>query len=435
MDKEIKDIKGNTISKDDLVKCGDLHFVIEEFKGAHREGDLVCGKYGCFASDFVEKVDVSFSIKEFCKLFKVTIPVEKYFDYYIDTLSKSQKFSNVKDQLRDYKRLEVDAVKKGYKNAKSMKLDYALPKLKKYIMGLPGYKDLIEFDYSKFKFFSKNELKANDDTYLISIDFSEANFNAMKHFCGSNDLGSTWPDLCFDQDIHPVLCKSKSFRQVVFGNTNPNRLQKIQHMMINEIINKMKSDHGISEEEFVFISHDEMILKLRPESSIATSRIVDIMKAVKASKDSLLYDMPVHFKVFKNTKVGKGIYVQTNYNAKLTGLSETYKNLFGVPGSKFFKYFKQYVLEEPIDNRDLMFVSDGDIAFWNEHEDSIDGIISDDNYSLEEIKKSHKFAYDKLREISGLSDNQIKKVFNVMTSVCKYCYNEDGCSCNCWNDE
>jgi hypothetical protein len=52
-----------------------------------------------------------------------------------------------------------------------------------------------------------------------------------------------------------------------------------------------------------------------------------------------------------------------------TYLSETgkelYKEMVGCNGNLFFLYLKKYVLNEPVDIRDLYFKMDGNIAIWN----------------------------------------------------------------------
>jgi hypothetical protein len=107
-----------------------------------------------------------------------------------------------------------------------------LPKLKEYIINSEAYNSVQEFDYSKVEFRTKNDINKFEDEILLSIDFSQANFNTVKSFDSKikSEFNGSWEELCEYLDIHPTLAYSKSFRQIVFGNTNPKRLQKIQHM-------------------------------------------------------------------------------------------------------------------------------------------------------------------------------------------------------------
>ena len=46
-------------------------------------------------------------IKEFCRLYKVNIPVEEHFDYYIETLKKSAEFSDLQQNIDNFAELEL----------------------------------------------------------------------------------------------------------------------------------------------------------------------------------------------------------------------------------------------------------------------------------------------------------------------------------------
>lgn len=283
---------------------------------------------------------------------------------------------------------------------------------------------------------TKDELRNNDNTYLISIDFSSANYNAFKTFDYSGALGDSWEGLCMDLDIHHTLSKSKSFRQFVFGNTNPKRLQSRQHSNIIKIVDSLIESYGFEEDDFVFISHDELIVRLRPDGILAVNRVNVLLSSVGLIIKNENIDMPTHYKVFKNEGIGAGMCVQTEYNVKMGGLSEKYDVLFKVPGNKFFKYFKTHILKEPIDRRDLMFMSDGEIAIWNVEDDSVaERLTPEGELSMEEVQQEYPYLFRKLKkEVAGMSDLQVRKAINVFLSTCSTCHNAEA-GCQCWNDE
>lgn len=377
-------------------------------------------------------------VKEFEKLFKLNFPVEGHHQYYIDTLMKSPFYAGLGNKIKEFEQFEIDVASGGvFSSAKSYKLDYAMPKLIEYLKGTDAYANLLSEDFKNSKFRTKDELRKNDDTYLISIDFRSANFNALKSYDYNSELPGTWEELCNSLDIHPCLASSKSFRQYVFGNTNPSRLQSTQHRNIVTIVDKLIEDHGFEEEDFVYISHDEFIVRLRPDHKLAVNRIHLLNSAIGNIISNEGINMPTHFKVFKNESIGSaGMCVQTQYNVKMGGLSEAYKLLFKVPGNKFFKYFKKHILKEPLDKRDLMFMSDGEIAVWAENEDSVaETIIPEGEYSMEEIQRQYPYFVERLKsEVPGLSETQIRKIINVSIGICSHCYNSDH-GCQCWNDE
>lgn len=305
------------------------------------------------------------SIEEFERLFKVNIPVPEHFDYYVDTLKRSPFYEDLGDLVERFFEYENDVVNKlGYKSAKSYKLDYALPKLVDYIKNTNAYKGLNSWEIPNVKLRKKDLILSNVNTYLISFDFSSANYNSLKIFDVDNELFGSWSSLCRELNVHPFLVNSKSFRQYVFGNLCPKKLQTFQHIQIIKIINCLIESYGYQEEDFIFISHDEFVIRLRPDHKLATERIFHLHKVVDEIKTKKGIIMPMHNKVFKNELISGEMFIQTEYNVKMGGLSEKYDRLFKVPSNKFFKYFKEYIIKEPLDERDLMFIVEGEVATW-----------------------------------------------------------------------
>jgi hypothetical protein len=373
-------------------------------------------------------------IKEFQKLFKVNFPVEENHQYYIDTMMRSSFYAGLGNVVKEFEQYERDVEELGYKSAKSYKLDYALPRLKDYLLNTGAYKVLMDWELPD-RSRTKDELRLNDNTYLISIDFKAANYNSLKKFDSLNALGDSWEGLCNDLDIHPTLSKSKSFRQYVFGNTSPKRLQIVQHSNIVKIVDGLIEDYDFEEDDFVFISHDELIVRLRPDHKIAVNRIHILLSAVGMIIKNESIDMPTHYKVFKNEAIGAGMCIQTEYNVKMGGLSEKYHTLFKVPGNKFFKYFKTHILKEPIDKRDLLFMNDGEIAVWSKEDDSVvEMLIPEGEMSMEELESRYPYLIEKMRkEISSMNESQIRKAINVFLDTCQSCYNAEN-GCQCWSD-
>ncbi len=57
-----------------------------------------------------------------------------------------------------------------------------------------------------------------------------------------------------------------------------------------------------------------------------------------------------------------------------------YRTLFGVPGNQFYFYYKKYILNEPVEIRDLYFWNDNKLAIWvmdPEHEPVDQNIIDE----------------------------------------------------------
>lgn len=305
------------------------------------------------------------NISEFEKLFKLNFPVLENYEYYIDTLMKSPFYAGLGKLVEEFEKYEKDIEEEGlFKSPTSYKLDYALPKLKSYIMSTKAYIGFISDKLDNSKLRTKDELRNNDNTYLISIDFKSANYNAIRTYDNDGELFSSWEELCNELDIHQTLSKSKSFRQYVFGNISPGRLTKIQHINIIKIVDKLIEGKCFIEEDFVFISHDEFIVRLRPDHKLAVNRIHLLNSEVGRIISEEGINMPTHYNVFKLETLGKGKYIKTHYNVKMGGLSEKYTSLVGIPGNDFFRYFKEHILKEELDERDLYFTVDGKLAKW-----------------------------------------------------------------------
>lgn len=377
-------------------------------------------------------------VEEFQKLFKIKIPVEGHFDYYIDTLAKSGEFENIHELIKEFEQYEKDVKEMGYSSPVSYKLDHVLPKMKKFILGTFAYGQLQAQPFSKDKYIKKDERRKNDGEFLLSIDFKEANFNALRIYDDPKELGKTWKELCDKLDVHPTLAKSKSFREYVFGNTNPKRLQKVQHLNVLSIIAVLKNNEIIEEEDVVFISEDELIIRLPNDIVDANNVGKDLFSKTQYLIDNgYVLPMPVHYKVLRNKAIGKKMAVQEVFEFDQFSLKFKYKTLFLVPSHKYFKYFKKHVVGEPIETRDLLFMNDGEIAIWAEDEDSIAGfMVPEGEMTIEQVKTDYGYWFNKLKEeIPSLKDSQIRKIICVSMNVCQSCHNADGNTCKCWNDE
>jgi len=354
-------------------------------------------------------------IEEFSKLFKINIPIKEHFDYYINSLSQSIQFLEINLLVKKFIELENYSQSLGYSSAKSYKLDFALPRLLKYITDSDVYNKIQEFELPKnVKMIYKNDLnkKNIEDFWYISFDISKANYSTFKLFDSSNDLKDSWEDLCFALDIHETLIKSKSFRQLVFGHLIPNKIQKIQHSHISNVISNIKL-LGFSDDNIAFISHDEFILRFDKKDS----HDIWLMKQYTSKEiisefSSFANDLPISRSIFQIQKIGKEMYVKFIFD---DNLEKKYNKLHAVPGNKFYKYFKVHVLKGDIDDRDLFFINDGDIAKWEINEDSIEEIYyPKGELSLEEVRRDYSDIFEELsNDIPNLTNSQKRKIVNI----------------------
>jgi len=329
-------------------------------------------------------------IAEFSKLFKINIPKHDEFEYYISTLSKSLGFRFINALVEQFAEYEKYVKDEGYENTAQYKMKYAFPKLKEYIEGTKAYEEVQNFDLPKEQLRTKNLIKENTNSVLISFDFKEANFNTIKKFEKKfeSELNGTWAQLCNHLNIHYVLALSKSFRQLVFGNLNPKRFQRIQHINILKLIDEHLLKSSAKEEDIISINHDEVIVRLSEDKEKrmwhAASKAASLCPPIEIDsvfhlRHNEINGFPIRHTIFTLDKLAKNIYLKTIYNLKeenhgaccFTGprvshyLDESYKTLWGCPGNQFYMYFKRYVLEEGLDSRDAFFYNDNMLAKWD----------------------------------------------------------------------
>ena len=320
------------------------------------------------------KINKIKDIEEFCKLFKINIPMESEFEYYFDLLKMSKEYypGELDKKYSIFCQLEELAIEKGYANAFKYKMS-EIDWLKTCIMASDAYKDLNSVELPKTKLYSRDWLsQVSDGQYLISLDFVSANYSVLKTFDLNNSLSDNWAEYCKVKAIPEALIHSKSFRQVVFGNTNPKRLQTFQHDRIIKVVEYLKSI-GYDDSEFVFISHDEIILKIEDASDALRIQIqLEACKRVAS-------EMSIKSTVFSMKKIKKNTYVKTVYDIDsniadaekfnetyklFANFVEQYKTLHGVSGNKFYFYYKKYILDQPLDDRDLIYYNDGELCKW-----------------------------------------------------------------------
>jgi len=293
--------------------------------------------------------------KEFAKMFKISVPVDTLFDYYIETLSKSPEFSHLPALVEEFKGFEKWVKEHGYEHIGRYKKE-CLSKIKHHIEHSVAYTCFQEYDYSSHEFRTLDQRFVKSGSMFISIDIKSANFSTMKTFDVDNELGKSWEELCISLMIYPTLVKSKSFRQVVFGNLNPNRNGKIQLMKMNQLADALEKE-GF---DLAYISNDEVIVS-------TDNAYEDWMKlsgiATRALPSHEL-GVPLKLSVLKWVKADgmrKGEYLKERYNDYC---HHEYNSLVGIPGQIFYEYFKKYIIKEELEDKDLYFTQDGRLAQW-----------------------------------------------------------------------
>jgi hypothetical protein len=283
-------------------------------------------------------------IRTFVKLFDLNVPEYEHFDYYVEQYSRLPRWKDLKNKIKIYQDFE-SLVEDPYK--------YKLEKAGQIIDFLKSTRahnelndDNLIPDYPTNKNFEYSE----GDKYL-SIDINLANWVVLKKYDPEflNELGDTYQSLLEKFDVHPIFFNSKQFRQYIFGNLNPKKQIKAQRVIIEDLI---KSISNYSKLNIFCIKHDEVIYKFTDYNDV---------RNIISPLDQDLFK----YKIF-TVKRCEDFRINNFYDEFGNFISN---ELSGCNGNKYFIYLKKYILNEPLDIRDLYFRNDGDLAIW-----SVDGL-------------------------------------------------------------
>ncbi len=278
-------------------------------------------------------------IRSFCKLFEINIPEYSQFEYYIDQLSKLDKYKNIKELVEKFRTLESEIddiyqfkVKKSNDIIEFIKTTRAFSELNDDNL-IPDYPTTKNFVYDESKRY-------------LSIDIKQANWTILKRYDPDflNELGNSYSELLNKFELPEIFQHSKTFRQFIFGNLNPKRQIKAQRVIIEEIIQKFKSYNL----EVACIKHDEIIYVI--DDDITLKNILS----------------EIDYNIFK-TKIYKVERVEDFRINSYYDQSENFlhKELVGCNAHLYYLNLKRFIFREKIDIRDLYFRLDSKLAIWN----------------------------------------------------------------------
>jgi hypothetical protein len=287
----------------------------------------------------------------FKKMFKVPIPVEDYADYYIDQLARSPEFAHLPALLAEFVawQARINDDPKVARKASSERLI-------EFLKGTTAFTKL-QLDEALFREVGYNypmqrvdrRKEFFDGRWIVSIDLVQANFYTFWSLGLEHD---TWDDLCDSQEIDPLLAKSKTFRQMVFGHLCPKRNQRVQSWRIAHIAKYLEDVEA--DLTVVYQEHDELVL--------TADRAFEEIVGWAQEAVTELGEIPTKITLMQHQQIGKGRYLVANYDPNT--IKQKYLSLFGVPGNRYMLEFKKYVLCEEPDVHDRLFLVDDHLAKW-----------------------------------------------------------------------
>lgn len=286
----------------------------------------------------------------FIKDFKIPISsfIEEHFEYYLELTNpyynSLEYFKFLETYLSDISKrtndIENTFVSENSNIGKSIIQE--ISKTKAYLKF--NQMDMTIFNVSNLNIIKGNFYKRdNVGKTFISIDLKKANFQALKYVnpeivlnCNSyEELVSKFSNF----DYHK---KSKQFRQVIFGNLNAKRQQKVQKYLMSLIVNELIKE-GMQAENILSFTSDEIIF----EKNKFSKNIFDFFY-----NRSFLKDIELHVNEFTL----KSLTNEHNYFYK-EDINDKSVEFKMIPSNYIFECIKKY------ENKDIV---EADLLFYHE---------------------------------------------------------------------
>jgi hypothetical protein len=275
--------------------------------------------------------------KSFVKLFDLNVPVIEHLDYYIDQMSKTQKYKDIKHFLSLYQESEME-IDDAYEFRKNKSQEII-----EFIKGTNAYNELC-YDKNLIDYPTAKSIEYVEEIKYLSIDLRSANWVALKHYDPPhiNELGNDYIDFLSKFNLPKVFLHSKYLRQFIFGNVNPKRLIKVQRNLIQEMVRKYQDKlqvEGVRNDEVIFSFKD--------------------FKEIESIYGEIDHDK-YKTKIFTIDRV-EDFRIDNLYD--VDG-NLVHREMMGVDGTLFYIKLKEYITGEKLDIRDLYFKSNGRKAIW-----------------------------------------------------------------------
>jgi hypothetical protein len=159
--------------------------------------------------------------------------------------------------------------------------------------------------------------------------------------------------------------------------------------------------------------------------------------------------MPIRVTLFSLNKIKKNTFLKTIYGFEMSdyvkadigdysgfNYFENYKTLHGVPGNKFYMYFKKYIIDKPLDDRDLIFKLDNELCKW------IDESVKkkklphyekpNTSYTIKEAREEFSYLWNELElRMPDISSEEKRRVIELVANTCKKCFSQENPCLSC----
>ena len=298
------------------------------------------------------------NVSQFARLFDVLIPCRDEFHYYVELLAQSPEFAQLPAIAEAFGALDRGLRAQGETTTECAR--NAVAKLVDVLSQTKAYARLCECEpHDEIEHLRLNAVR--DHELMVSIDMVHANYSVLRSFDADDELPETWQEFCERYEVEYPLSASKRLRQIVFGHLSPERTQRHQRAFMAQVLNTLRHAGLDEARDLLSVSNDECVLSAGTDLAMSAD-----MRQIFDSLSSAQLGLPLRRTVYRLERIGRRQYVQTVYEPTESDdeLRESFRRLRGVPGSRFYLYFKRHIIQQPLERRDLYFRCDGHLAQW-----------------------------------------------------------------------
>lgn len=236
--------------------------------------------------------------------FPIALAKEPYFSYllklidpYYNSIEKYNIF------LAAIEKDGFDAFNKRNKLVMNSTLDYLTSKKE--------YSDFNNMNMERFARkmpIEKRELYHPDSVSkrFVSVDLNKANFQVFHYVCPTIFDGfDNYNDFMKSMGADDYILLSKIIRQVIFGNMNPQRQQKIQLFIMNTIAAKLQ-EHGVDMTTVYSMSSDELVFEASTHTQDSVTQMLSELPFSMRIEEFVLerpFVQPFYVKRFNDNSV------------------------------------------------------------------------------------------------------------------------------------
>lgn len=301
-------------------------------------------------------------IKRFCKDYSLPIVIfqEPIFSYFIELYDPLLQTKQKQEYLHKYLN-SISNIEDFFTNS-----NLIISNIQNFIKSSSTYQKMNDLDLlqlsksicsSNIQITNKNiYIEENNNKHLTSIDLKKANFNVF-NFLGFKEETNiqSYEELVtkFINNPHSIeyYLNSKMLRQVIFGDLNPARQQKIQKIIIHKFCELLQSK-GL---ELSSASSDEIIINSKENP-------LNIKKFLEDNTPHNMHFFRVENIYIQKIHPDKDFFIKETVDSQSNVLKTEFKN---VPSYFFPQVYKQYS-KQNLHEYDLLFYHEGFQATFKE---------------------------------------------------------------------